>query len=185
MQTDDHDALKHEAFEAVAMPHMNDLFRTATAMLRNRTEAEDVLQELYFQAWKSFHRFTPGTNCRAWLFQILFHVVSHHRRKWYRRAGLTDDLETVEHTLAYEAPVVQEKISDAEVLDAFRKLPHQFAEVVILADVHEFSYKEIQDTLGIPAGTVMSRLNRGRKLMRVHLAEMAVAAGVKAASQAA
>ena len=66
------------------MPHLNDIFRTATRILGDRARAEDVAQEVYLQAWKSFHRFEPGTNCRAWLFKILFHCVNHHRRKWFR-----------------------------------------------------------------------------------------------------
>src|SRR5579884_3436800 len=73
-----------ELFDAEAMPHMGDIFRTATRMLGDRSRAEDVAQEVYLQAWKSFHRFEPGTNCRAWLFKILFHCVHHDRRKWFR-----------------------------------------------------------------------------------------------------
>lgn len=185
MQNERTEADRMAEFEAVALPHMKDLFRTAVALLRNRTEAEDVVQELYLQAWKSFHRFTPGTNCRAWLFQILFHVVSHHRRKWFRWTAVSEDLETVENTLAAEPPVVQEQLSDEEIIAALRRLPQQFAEVVILAEVHDFSYREIQETLGIPAGTVMSRLNRGRRLLRAQLTEAAAAAGIRSASQAA
>jgi RNA polymerase sigma-70 factor (ECF subfamily) len=163
-------------FETAALPHMNDLFRAAVAMLGNRTEAEDVVQELYLQAWKSFHRFTLGTNCRAWLFQILFHVVCHHRRKLRHRSQFSDDLEAVEDTIAYEPPV-PEDLTDEEVLSAFQKLPPQYAEVVLLADVHEYSYKEIENMLGIPLGTVMSRLHRGRKLLRAQLANFAAASG--------
>jgi RNA polymerase sigma-70 factor (ECF subfamily) len=159
-----------EAFEAEAMPHMNDLFRSAAAMLGSRTEAEDAIQELYLQAWKSFHRFTPGTNCRAWLFGILFHVIAHHRRKFLNRLRFTEDPEILEETLVYEPPL-PEQLSDEDMLLAFRKLPRHYAEVVMLADVHELSYKEIQDVLGIPIGTVMSRLSRGRKLLRKYLIE--------------
>lgn len=156
------------SFESLALPHMNDLFRTAASILRSRTEAEDAVQEAYLQAWKSFHRFTAGTNCRAWLFKILFHVVSHHRRKFFGRIQFGDP-QPLEATLACEPPV-PEKLSDEEVLEAFRKIPRQFAEVVLLADVHEFSYREIQETLRIPIGTVMSRLSRGRQLLRAQLA---------------
>ena len=67
-------------FESVALPYMNDLFRAASSVLGSRSEAEDIVQETHLQAWKSFHRFTLGTNCRAWLFKILFHVIQHHRR---------------------------------------------------------------------------------------------------------
>jgi RNA polymerase sigma-70 factor (ECF subfamily) len=75
--------IKLEDFEAAAMPHFDDLYRTAARVIGDRTEAEDLVQETYLQGWKSFHRFEPGTNCRAWLFKILFHVIHHHRRKWF------------------------------------------------------------------------------------------------------
>lgn len=156
-----------DSFEAVALPHMNDLYRTASAMLRDGAQAEDVVQETYLQAWKAFSRFTPGTNCRAWLFKILFHAISHHRRKWVNRVQLCEP-ETLEATLVYNAPV-SETLTNEDVLSAFQKLPHHFAEIVLLADVHEFTYKEIETTLGIPLGTVMSRLSRGRSLLRTYL----------------
>src|ERR1043165_5414267 len=84
-------------FETAALPHMNDLFRAAVAILGNRTEAEDVVQELYLQAWKSFHRFELGTNCRAWLFRILFHVVAHHRKKWFASKSVQESEELLEN----------------------------------------------------------------------------------------
>lgn len=158
-------------FETLALPHMQDLYRSAASILGNRTEAEDAVQEAYLQAWKSFERFTPGTNCRAWLFGILFHVISHHRRKWLSRFILREP-KTFEDTTAYTAPV-PENLTDQEVLGALRGIPEQFAAVVLLADVQEFSYKEIQESLGIPIGTVMSRLSRGRQLLRAQLANLA------------
>ena len=163
-------------FEAEALPHMAALYRAAASILHSRSEAEDAVQEAYLQALKSFHRFTPGTNCRAWLFRILFHVISHQRRQWFGRL-IFSEREELEQTVVYEEPV-REDLTDDEVLQAFRKLPRQFAEVVMLADVQEFSYKEIQETLGIPAGTVMSRLSRGRQMLREHLADCGVRAGI-------
>jgi RNA polymerase sigma-70 factor (ECF subfamily) len=142
-------------------------------MLRHRQDAEDVLQEMYLRAWRAFDRFTPGTNCKAWLFKILFNVIRNHRRKWFR-ITLSVEPETFEETMVYEPPIPQD-LSDDEILAAFEKLPPQFAEVVMLADVYEFSYKEVQETLGIPIGTVMSRLSRGRQLLRGHLVETSVA----------
>jgi len=165
-----------DEFEALALPHMEDLYRTAASILRNRTEAEDAVQEAYLQALKSFHRFEPGTNCRAWLFRILFHVISHQRRKWLGRFIFTER-EQLEQTTVYTAPV-PEQLTDEEMIAAFRKLPQQFAEVVMLADVQEFSYKEIQDTLRIPIGTVMSRLSRGRQLLRAQLTGCAARSGI-------
>ncbi len=174
-------AVTVEAFEESALPHLNDLFRTACRVLRDRAQAEDIVQEAYFQAWKSFHRFEPGTNCRAWLFKILFHVIHHHRRKWLRFAWVTDIAES-EEAFLYEAPTPQH-LTDEEVLGALDRLPRYYREVVLLADVEEFSYKEIADTLGIRAGTVMSRLNRGRKMLRHSLAGLAECYGIQQIKQ--
>lgn len=159
-----------DSFEAVALPHMKDLYRTAVAMLRDQAHAEDMVQETYLLAWKAFVRFTPGTNCRAWLFKILFHAISHHRRKWVNRFQFVES-ETLESTLVYNAPI-PENLTDEDLLSALAKLPPHFGEVILLADVHDFSYKEIEYTLSIPIGTVMSRLSRGRSQLRAHLVQM-------------
>ena len=158
-----------DAFESAALPHMKDLFRTAVSMLGNRSEAEDAVQECFLQAWKSFDRFQRGTNCRAWLYKILFHVVSHHRRKWLR-LWTAEDPQILEDTLAAR-PEVREELTDEDLLSAVRGMPQRYAEVVLLADVQEFSYKEIQETLNIPIGTVMSRLSRGREYLRGQLSQ--------------
>jgi len=167
-----------EDFESAAMPHLNDLYRTALRIIRNQTEAEDAVQETYYQAWKSFHRFEIGTNCRAWLFKILFHVINHQRRKIWRWSLFADIEEAPCETPTYESPVPQ-NLTDEEVLQAFEKIPQHYREVVLLADVEEFSYKEISSALDIPIGTVMSRLNRGRKLLREELAGIAEGYGIR------
>ena len=172
---------KAEDFEQAAMPYINELFRTAMRVIGDRSEAEDLTQEAYLQAWKSFHRFEPGTNCRAWLFKILFHVIHHHRRKWYNHKTLKESDEMLEQTLAYEPPVPVH-LNDEDVLAAFDKIPEQYREVVLLADVEDFSYKEVAETLNVPVGTVMSRLSRGRKLLRGELAGFAAQYGIKNAS---
>ncbi len=100
----------------------------------------------------------------------MFHVVSHQRRKW-NRLSLTEDPQILEDTLAAR-PEIPDHLTDEEILAAFRKMPPRYAEVVMLADVQEFSYKEIQETLSIPIGTVMSRLSRGREYLRTELASM-------------
>jgi RNA polymerase sigma-70 factor (ECF subfamily) len=180
-QTDSSDRLDETSaispgFDAEALPHMDALFRAAASILHSRSEAEDAVQETYLQALKSFHRFTPGSNCRAWLFRILFHVISHQRRKWLGRM-IFAEREELEQTAVYMEPVA-EQLTDDELIQAFRKLPQQFAEVVMLADVQEFTYKEIQETLRIPVGTVMSRLSRGRQLLRARLAECGARTGI-------
>lgn len=163
-------------FESAALPHMDDLFRAARRVLGNQNEAEDVVQETFLQAWKSFDRFELGTNCRAWLYKIMFHVIQHHRRKWFgfNLRSTRDDNVELDAALVYEPPVPQE-LTDEEVIAAFDRIPGNYREVMVLADVQEFSYKEIAETLSIPLGTVMSRLNRGRKLLRVELAQYAQA----------
>jgi RNA polymerase sigma-70 factor (ECF subfamily) len=158
-----------DSFEAVALPHMKDLYRTAAAVLRDPAQAQDMVQETYLLAWKAFSRFTPGTNCRAWLFKILFHAISHHRRKWTNRFQYVES-DTLEGTLVYSEPI-PEGLTDEDILAALAKVPQHFAEVVLLADVHEFTYKEIEETLNIPIGTVMSRLSRGISQLRAHLAK--------------
>src|SRR5215469_13162796 len=165
-------------FETIALPHAKDLFRMASSLLRNSAEAEDAVQECLLQAWKCFDRFEPGTNCRAWLYKILFHVVSHQRRKW-SRLWLAEDPQIFEDTLVAKAEI-PEFLTDEQILVALRKMPQRYAEVVMLADVQEFSYKEIHETLSIPIGTVMSRLSRGREYLRTELAAMTPAHAARA-----
>jgi RNA polymerase sigma-70 factor (ECF subfamily) len=170
-----------DQFETEAMPHLNDLFRTATRILGERGKAEDVVQEVYLQAWKSFHRFEPGTNCRAWLFRILFHCVNHHRRKWFRFPLLRQTEEFIEANLVYTPPVPKQ-LTDKEILNALDEIPSDFKPVVLLVDVEEFSYKEVSEILGIPIGTVMSRLSRGRRQLREHLTQVAKSYGIGVAA---
>lgn len=163
--------IKPDEFESVALPHFGDLYRTASRVIGDREEAGDLVQETYLQAWKSFNRFEAGTNCRAWLFKILFHVIHHHRRKWFNIKLIKESDEILEDVLAYEPPV-SEHVTDEDILSALDNVPEDFREVVLLSDVQEFSYKEIADTLQIPVGTVMSRLSRGRKILRTQLAQL-------------
>jgi RNA polymerase sigma-70 factor, ECF subfamily len=166
-----------DRFEAEAMPHLNDVFRTATRILGDRARAEDVAQEVYLQAWKSFHRFEPGTNCRAWLFKILFHCVNHHRRKWFRFPMLEETEEFIEATLTYNEPI-PEHLTDEDILAALDRIPEDFRAVILMVDVEEFAYKEAAEILSIPIGTIMSRLSRGRKLLREQLGAVAQSYGI-------
>ncbi len=173
-----HPKVRVEDFEAAAMPHFLDLYRTARLLAQERAEAEDLVQEVYLQAWKSFHRFQPGTNCRAWLFKILFHRLHHFRRRWARAAKVeTFENPQDQNSIIAETPVPQE-IRDEDVLNALGRVPIEFRKVVLLADVEEFSYKEIAETMKLPLGTVMSRLSRGRKLLRQELAGVASSYGI-------
>src|SRR5437868_142574 len=104
-----------EDFDSIALIHLDALFRTALRVLGDQSEAEDIVQETYLQAWKSFHRFEKGTNCRAWLFKIMFHVIHHHRRKIFNLKLVKESEEILEDTLVYE-PAVFEYLTDEEVL---------------------------------------------------------------------
>ena len=166
-------------FEAEALPHIDVLFRTAVRLTADRAEAEDLVQETYTQAWRSFAAYEPGTNCRAWLFKILMNKLEHQRRRRYALLKRTADADTelLAQTVAYVPPVGQE-LRDEEILSAIDRVPARFREVVLLADVEEFSYREIAEILGVPVGTVMSRLSRGRKLLREMLAGVAAGYGI-------
>jgi RNA polymerase sigma-70 factor (ECF subfamily) len=156
-------------FEAEALPHVDRLFRLAMWFERSRPEAEDVVQDTMIQALKSFHRFQPGTNCRAWLVTILQHVVSNRRRSKQRAIVVSDPDDRIAQTVPFVPPVPQ-NLTDEDILGALQRLPPQFQEVIVLSDVEELTYKEIADALTIPLGTVMSRLHRGRALLRSELA---------------
>jgi len=154
-----------QRFEAEALPHLTDLMRTATRVMGDRGKAEDVVQDAFLQAWKSFGRFQTGTNCRAWLYKIMFHSIHHYRRKWFRLAVVQPLDDYTEATAAYTPPV-PEVLTDEDLLAALDKIPGDFRALILLVDVEEFAYKEAADILNVPIGTVMSRLSRGRKLMR-------------------
>src|SRR5262249_11880917 len=142
---------------------------TAMWVERDRHEAEDLVQETLRQALESFHRYTPGTNCRAWLMSILQHVRSNRRRAKVRSHVVSTDAEPLlSSTLAF-VPLVPEHVTDEELMGALRRIPAQYQEVIVLSDVEELSYKDIASTLSIPIGTVMSRLHRGRALLRQEL----------------
>src|SRR5260221_9570273 len=130
-----------DRFDAEAMPHLNDIFRTATRLLSDRARAEDVAQEVYLQAWKSFHRFETGTNCRAWLFKILFHCVNHHRRKWFRFPLLKETEEFLEANLAAPA-VVPEALTDSEIVAALDRVPSDFRSAGFVGGVGGVFFKE-------------------------------------------
>jgi len=162
-----HKAVTAEDFELAALPHRNNLYKSAVRATGNQAASEDLVQEVYLQAWKSFYRFEMGTNCHAWLFKILSNKIKHYYRKNYR-FKLVNDSEKVLAVLVYEPPVAQ-NLSNEAVLASLEHLTSVYREAILLADVEEFSYKEICFILQVPIGTVMSRLSRGRKLLRIEL----------------
>ena len=166
------------AFEQEVMPHIDDLFRIAKWLMRDRGEAEDLVQETFMQALQSFHRYEQGTNARAWLVTIMYRARGKRLRSGNRLRLVNDVEERIAETVAFEPPTPQ-CINDEEVLRALEHLPSQFQEVVVLSDVEDFTYKEIAETLDVPIGTVMSRLSRGRKLLRAELSKYASERGIR------
>ena len=164
------------AFEAEALPHMDRLFRLAMWFERNRSEAEDLVQETMMQALQSFHRFQPGTNCRAWLTTILQNVRRNRRRARGRSPLVDDPDDRISQVTPFVPPVPQD-LTDDDLLGALGRIPAQYQEVIVLCDVEELTYKEIAEALAIPLGTVMSRLHRGRVLLRAELGASTLARG--------
>jgi RNA polymerase sigma-70 factor (ECF subfamily) len=124
---------------------------------------------VYLQAWKSFHRFQLGTNCRAWLFKILLNEVRHQRRR-ESNSKILDDGQAIDEAVSVDP--IPEVLTQESVLEALDTLPAEYREVVLLADVEEFAYREIAEILKVPVGTVMSRLSRARRQLRIKLKGM-------------
>ena len=156
-------------FEIEAMPHMPDLFRVAMFLKRNRDLAEELVQETMMQGLKSFHRYKLGTNCKAWLTTIMYNTHYKQIRKITKLKLVEDTEEIIAQTVPFE-PSIPQQVTDEDVLHAIDKVPDTFREIVVMCDVEGFSYKEIAAMMDIPMGTVMSRLHRGRKILRGELA---------------
>ena len=163
-------------FEAVALPHVDRLFRLAMWSVRSRPDAEDIVQETMMQALKSFHRFQPRMNCRAWLMAILHHVISNRRRAVQRSPVVSDADGRLTEAIPF-VPPIPERITDEDILEALGQIPEPYQQVILLSDVEELTYKEIAEALAIPLGTVMSRLHRGRALLRSQLRSPAAVPG--------
>lgn len=166
-------------FEAEALPLLNGMYSAAFRLTRNAADAEDLIQETYLRAYRGFHQFQEGTNLKAWLYRILMNTFINSYRKKQREPQTISD-EEVEDWYLYskmaergaepsaETSVI-ESLPDEDVQEALSSLPEQFRMAVLLADVEGFSYKEIADITGVPIGTVMSRLHRGRRALEKRL----------------
>ena len=165
------------AFESEALPLIPDVFRVALWLVRDRTLAEDLTQETFVQSMRSFHRYSPDTNCRAWLVTILYRINGKRRMKLGQLKLVEDTEEQIAATVAFEPPIPQ-ALTDEDILSAIARVPQRFSQIVLLADVEEFAYKEIANLLQIPIGTVMSRLHRGRRLLRQELSGYAGQFGI-------
>jgi len=164
-------------FEAIAFEHMNSLYSTALRMTRNAMEAEDLVQDTYLRAYRFFDKFEQGTNFKAWIFKILTNTFINKYRKKVR-SPQSVQLDKVEFGIAEEddqppPPEWQgydeeryQELFDDDVKSALTQLPEEFRMVIILADIENFSYKEIAEMIDRPIGTVMSRLFRGRRILQ-------------------
>ena len=180
-----------EDFTNDAMQYAPQLFSTALRMTRNRADAEDLVQETFVKGWRSFHTFQEGTNLRAWLFRIMTNTYINKYNAKQRRPDETE-LDEVEELFLFRRlgafdqskmnasaeDQMLELFTDDEIKNALEELPEQFLLPVLLSDVDGFSYKEIAEMLGVPIGTVMSRLHRGRKVMQKLLYEYAKERGL-------
>lgn len=177
---------KTARFERDVMPFLDSLYGAALRMTRNPADAEDLVQEATLKAFAAFDSFTEGTNLRAWLFRILTNSYINQYRKKQRQPfqtsadELTDgELNEVGEHLGMRSAEAEalDHLADAEIVDALAALPDDFRMAVYLADVEGFAYKEIAEIMETPVGTVMSRLSRGRKLLRELLREYAAERG--------
>ena len=174
---------RREGFEQEALVHLDALYRVALRLTGNAADAEDLVQETMLRAYRSWDRYTPGTNAKGWLLTILRHLfINEYRRK--SRHPETVDVDTIEPFALFQE--VQEedpqgaffdRIVDDEVLRAVDQLPEAFREAVTLSDVEGLSYEEVAKVLAVPVGTVKSRLYRGRRLLQAKLYEYAVSMG--------
>ena len=167
----DRDPSTAEAVAARSLEYLEPLFATAMRLTRNRTDAEDLVQDTFVKALRFSDRFAAGTNLKAWLYTILLNTWRNRRRD-ASRAAVDVDSPRVEEaatdgTAAQETPeqiLLRATLRD-DLQDALDALPEAFREAVWLRDVEEFTYAEIAEMLGIPIGTVMSRISRGRRLL--------------------
>lgn len=174
-------AEKRSVFECIAMKHLNALYGVAMKLTRDRTDAENLVQETFFKAFRFFDRYTLGTNCRAWLFKIMYNnfINQYNRRS---RSPIAFNLEN-DNLMAFEEGIDRRYTSDIEeqviarTLDtrmskALEELPEDFRIPILMADVQEFPYEQIAGTMGIPVGTVKSRIFRGRRILRRQLEDL-------------
>jgi len=171
-------------FEEEALALADQVYRVARRLVGSREEAEDLVQETYARAFRSWRSFTPGTNLRAWMLRILTNLNVDRGRK-IQRTPQTQTLEETDYYLAnkmaetageqvLDQDRVVERLSQDSIVNALADIPHDFRDVVVLVDIGDFSYADASQILDIPMGTVMSRLHRGRRLLKARLAEEAV-----------
>jgi len=169
-------------FEDTALQHMDAIYNAALRLARDRTKADDLVQDTYLRAYRFFDRFERGTSIKAWLFKILKNTFINDFKK---RAKTPEHVDFDQLKLSEDEPAspndpeeeILYKYFHGELMSAIENLPEEFRLVILLSDVEGFSYKEIAEIVDRPIGTVMSRLHRGRKLLRSSLREYAIELG--------
>ena len=176
------DARERVRFEEEALDLADQVYRVARGLVNSKEEAEDLVQETYARAFRSWRSFTPGTNLRAWLLRILTNLNIDRGRRVQR----SPDMQSLEERDYYlydrleatsgvkDEERVIERLSQDNIVDALAEVPHDFRDVVVLVDIGDFSYADAAQILDIPVGTVMSRLPRGRRILKKELADLAV-----------
>lgn len=174
---------RRKRFEEEALPHLDALYSMALRLARNSDDAGDLLQETILRAYRFFHQFETGTNCRAWMLTILFNNFRNGYRKSSREqpAASTEDFERKLETQSMRSDpagsnpesMLSGRGMEGEVETALASLPEEFREAILLVDVEELSYQEVSGVLNIPIGTVKSRVSRGRAILRESLAAFA------------
>ncbi len=176
------EARERVRFEEEALEFADQVYRVARRLVGTREEAEELVQETYARAFRSWRSFTPGTNMRAWLFRILTNLnIDRGRRQ--QRAPDFQPMEEGDYYLynrleetggASDEERVVQRLSQDGIVQALSALPHNYRDVVVLVDIGDFSYQDAAQILDIPIGTVMSRLHRGRRILKHELAEAVV-----------
>ncbi len=179
---------QRDAFEREALPHLEALHAYALHLCRDASDADDLVQETYIKALSNFASYQTGTNCRAWLFRILTNTFFNLRRSRKRHNPIDSEMPELELAMAESAqdrgiyrPIdmqLLDGVVSKHVTDALDALPPEFRTVLLLADLHDFSYKEIAEVVDCPVGTVMSRLFRARKAMQKRLLTHAIQEGI-------
>jgi RNA polymerase sigma-70 factor (ECF subfamily) len=177
------DARDRVRFEEEALALSDQVYRVARHLVRDPEEADDLMQETYARAFRSWRSFTPGTNLRAWLLRILTNLNIDRGRRQQRTPDM-QPLEEGDYFLynkleessegATDADRVVERLSQDDVVAALAAVPHDFRDVLVLVDLGDFTYADAAQILEIPVGTVMSRLHRGRRILKSAMADAAV-----------
>jgi RNA polymerase sigma-70 factor, ECF subfamily len=187
MSREDEVRATRDVFEAEALPHLHHLYGAASYLCADPHRAADLVQETMLRAFRFFHLFEPGTNCRAWLLTILHNTFRNQYRASRLERGQVDidepgpASEATEASLSETNPetIVLSEMMDQEIVDALRELPEEFRSAIVLVDLQELSYEEGARALGCPVGTVRSRLSRGRRMLERKLAAYARERGIR------